>query len=349
MSPNSIVLQRGGSSPIPQRELDLEDDIIRLPEYDAAAAADRLRLTLIGRWASPTVILEESLSHTKVSTPGGSLVSVSHDENTCPELTPEERELKRKQRAEAHDPKGLIEFNGASRQNISNCLKRPPISTIWKTQHPLLRPESSNRASQKPYQDRDSSRNPPRGQKDHQNKEVWSRLELRRRSTEPYRSSKTHHAQRPRELSENSNTRRRPEYSQQRTTGNNIRSPRSNHNAPTSPAHQHFGYRAHASSQGLSHNGAVSDSQRTLTEPHNSGQTPDRIPITNLPLIQEFEEERILCIKRKAPVTDTPTAREKLLPPLHSKLVIRDNSTLPSSPAPARYALDSPLKSSRMI
>ncbi|KAH0906448.1 hypothetical protein HID58_038275, partial [Brassica napus] len=52
---------------------------------------------------------------------------ISHDENTCPQLSPEEREIKRKQRAENHvindNQRPLIQ--GTQGYNSGNSLKRP--------------------------------------------------------------------------------------------------------------------------------------------------------------------------------------------------------------------------------
>ncbi|KAJ4911314.1 Uncharacterized protein Rs2_05935 [Raphanus sativus] len=48
MSQSSLIVRKGGSSAV-RRKLDSEDEIIRIPDCDIDAVADRFRLTLIGR------------------------------------------------------------------------------------------------------------------------------------------------------------------------------------------------------------------------------------------------------------------------------------------------------------
>ncbi|KAF3532900.1 hypothetical protein DY000_02042102 [Brassica cretica] len=135
------MVLRGESPDRGNRGLDLEKDIIRIPECDMTAMAERFKLTLIGPKALGTKMAIDATSariqisvnidkplqfEGTVGFPNGDTGKVtflyvglhrycftckmiSHDENSCPELTEAQREQKRLQRLALNSP-------GAQRQ-----------------------------------------------------------------------------------------------------------------------------------------------------------------------------------------------------------------------------------------
>ncbi|KAH0893229.1 hypothetical protein HID58_055658 [Brassica napus] len=112
---------------------------------------------------------------------------ISHDENTCPQLTPAEREFKKKQRAEsqANNDRARLPIQGSQMYNTRNPLKRPRSPVHGRNTSPVVASTPSShpiRDAQNPdYQNRDlrsSSRQDTGAQ---QGREVWSRLEAPRR------------------------------------------------------------------------------------------------------------------------------------------------------------------------
>ncbi|KAL0677736.1 hypothetical protein Bca4012_005717 [Brassica carinata] len=138
---------------------------------------------------------------------------ISHDENTCPQLTPEEREIKRKHRAENHaindNQRPLIQ--GTQGHNSGNSLKRPR-SPIYGRHHS---PQSFSKDDELYRNDKRRKNFPSKDSKDtrgngyqtrdhissgrldnrhsHSNKEVWSRLEIPNEREHQQRGNRDHH------------------------------------------------------------------------------------------------------------------------------------------------------------
>ncbi|KAF3517703.1 hypothetical protein DY000_02061164 [Brassica cretica] len=119
MSQSSLLIRNRVSSNGDRKTPQLEDDIIRILECDLNDVKERFRLTLIGRARIQVSIdADKPLQfERRIGFPSGDIGKVtltydglqrycftcnliSHDENTCPLLAPEERELKRKLRLE---------------------------------------------------------------------------------------------------------------------------------------------------------------------------------------------------------------------------------------------------------
>lgn len=274
---------------------------------------------------------------------------ISHDESTCPQLTPEERELKRQQRAELN-AQGEPPFDRA--RSDDRIVKRPsslsngrhsPLAGRQRTtisnqsqndyrrddnrredKRQKLSPDRDNRASRSNQReegnDRDLSRRiQPRSE------DIWRRIELPPRSSSAYgkiTSSRDPHRE-SRHLQRNREPRRQVPYNRrqnQRHQDTRSWRPRS----PLRPApHSDAPYTdaAPTSSRAprLEHNDpardvpsrAASDSQRTISD--QLGQLELGEIRSNRPKspTAETEEERIRRIKGKAHITDTPTSRDR--------------------------------------
>ncbi|KAF2542721.1 hypothetical protein F2Q68_00030396 [Brassica cretica] len=203
---------------------------------------------------------------------------ISHDENTCPQLTPVEREAKRRQRAESHginDHTRLpIQGSQAYNSNSRNPLKRPrypsngrhlsPLATSRSNE--LLREDkrrknssasSTAREVRKPdYQPRDHRSSSRHDTRSHQGKEVWSRLEILNNWDEARgRNNERHH---PR------NTHRHVALRQRNSSTTEWR-PRRNNEVPTNRASEARVPR-HALPDPTERSQATYDSQRTISD-----------------------------------------------------------------------------------
>ncbi|XP_013709079.1 uncharacterized protein LOC106412721 [Brassica napus] len=151
---------------------------------------------------------------------------ISHDENTCPQLTPEEREYKRKQLLEnqANNDQTRLPIHGSQNFNPRNQLKRPrpplkgrhysPAETSRSNElyHDEKRRKSTpsffstreTRVTTYQANDRKSSSREDNRQP-HHGREVWGRLEIPTRWEDTHRGrSNNHH---PRSLSRKEETR----------------------------------------------------------------------------------------------------------------------------------------------
>lgn len=130
---------------------------------------------------------------------------ISHDENTCPELTPAEREIKRKQRAESNPntDRDRLPYQSSQAYNARNTLKRPrsplngrPLSPLATSRSNELSREdkrhksspsshSNHAARNSDYQGRDPKSTSRYENRSQQNREVWNRLEIPYGGREP--------------------------------------------------------------------------------------------------------------------------------------------------------------------
>ncbi|CAN7071353.1 unnamed protein product [Brassica oleracea var. botrytis] len=245
MSQSSLMIRKGGSTNGDRRALNSEDDIIRIPECDITDAKERFRLTL---WASianalgKKLLVDEKKARIQVSIdvdkplqferrfgfPNGYIGKVtltyeglhrycftcnliSHDENTCPQLTPEEREYKRKQRLEnnASNDQTRLPIQGSQGLNSRNQLKRPRSPLIGRYQssaatsrsNQLYRDEKRRKSTPSSFSTREtretadhtydrksSSRQDNRHL--HHGREVWSHLEIPSRREDTHRGGR---------------------------------------------------------------------------------------------------------------------------------------------------------------
>lgn len=144
---------------------------------------------------------------------------ISHDENTCPQLTPAEREIKRKQRIELYaKEQARYPLQGPPSLNLRSSLKRSRSPSNGRHSSPMAtsRINDQNREKKRrkseysanathegrssDYHLRDhksSSRQDDRSNRSHKSREVWSRLEIptRREDTRETRgrSNDRHH------------------------------------------------------------------------------------------------------------------------------------------------------------
>ncbi|KAL0837362.1 hypothetical protein Bca101_089252 [Brassica carinata] len=255
---------------------------------------------------------------------------ISHDENSCPQLTPEEREAKRKQRAENHA------LNDQSRRFLQdsqgydprNSLKRPRSPTYGRQFSPttssknsaLAHEEKRRKHSPPLYSSREarvsgrqtrdlnsSSRQDKR--QSHHGKEVWSRLEIPSRRDESKSLARTSDRRPPRVS---------PRYAAPRLR--NVSSidwrPRRSFDAAKNretPA----GVSRHAPNEHTERSRVTLDSQKTISDISAPLEPGEIIPTHRSKAIQSLasdgicEEERTRRLKGKAIATDSPTSKAK--------------------------------------
>ncbi|CAN6921752.1 unnamed protein product, partial [Brassica oleracea] len=245
MSQSSLMIRKGGSTSGDRRALNSEDDIIRIPECDITDAKERFRLTLIGQIANALgkkLLVDEKKARIKVSIdvdkplqferrvgfPNGDIGKVtltyeglhrycfacnliSHDENTCPQLTPEEREYKRKQRLEnnASNDQTRLPIQGSQGLNSRNQLTRPRSPMIGRYQssaatsrsNELYRDEKRRKSTPSSFSTRETretadhtyDRKSSSRQDNHHlhhGREVWSHLEIPSRREDTHRGGR---------------------------------------------------------------------------------------------------------------------------------------------------------------
>ncbi|CAN7067315.1 unnamed protein product, partial [Brassica rapa subsp. trilocularis] len=263
---------------------------------------------------------------------------ISHDENVCPQLTPEERELKRQQRAiinaqgdtlsiqTGHDgrvpnlkrPRSpLHERNspppGRQRTSPSNLSERDYRREGKRHAHSPHRDTRAYRPSQKDYpRDNDNSyRNNTRKE------DVWRRLEILPRASSAYgklNSSRTSRRENPYPQKNRENKQPMPyngRYSSNRQQATREWRPRSPPKIiPSTDMVPVSSRTPHMEQEGPSR--AVSDSQRTISDQFGHLELGElRTEDQPKSPIAETDEERLRRIKGKGLITDTPTSRER--------------------------------------
>ncbi|WZZ60914.1 hypothetical protein YC2023_061021 [Brassica napus] len=254
---------------------------------------------------------------------------ISHNENTCPQLSPAERELKIKQRAGNHltNDQTQPHLQDSQAFNSRNTLKRPRFPINGRHSSPLtssrnnesLQEEkrrkstpsahSPREARNLGYQARDLRSSSRQDHNSHQGREVWSRLEIpTRREESRGRTNDRHHsrnlfpypAPRPRNSSSMEWRPIRNNEDQRNRTSDN-RALR------------------HTTINRSERSRATFDSQRTISENRASLESGE-IPVSknrgdatiDATIDAETEEERIRRIKGKAIATDTPAVEPKI-------------------------------------
>ncbi|CAN6884251.1 unnamed protein product [Brassica oleracea] len=285
---------------------------------------------------------------------------ISHDENTCPQLSPAERELKIKQRAGNHltNDQTRPHLQDSQAFNSRNTLKRPRFPINGRHSSPLtssrnnesLQEEkrrkstpsahSPREARNLGYQARDLRSSSRQDHNSHQGREVWSRLEIpTRREESRGRTNDRHHsrnlfpypAPRPRNSSSMEWRPIRNNEDQRNRTSDN-RALR------------------HTTINRSERSRATFDSQRTISENRASLESGE-IPVSknrgdatiDATIDAETEEERIRRIKGKAIATDTP-ARTSSMAQRNAALTITEKPSEPSqqrSRPDQRYQLPS--------
>ncbi|KAJ4880975.1 Uncharacterized protein Rs2_38030 [Raphanus sativus] len=280
---------------------------------------------------------------------------ISHDESACPELTPEERELKRQQRIELNAKEDPLSVS--TRQDARSLItKRPRSPPTGRLSPPIGRhqlPPSHHPRSYRKEEKRQklSPSRDSRGHGYNQNvssnarentnynlprkEDVWKRLDLPHRTSSAYGKTYPSHAphresSRSQRSGETYQGRHPPRYQSNRTL--RPRSPRrSTHYSDTAPV---------SSSAPLPEqqapSRAISDSQRTISDQLGNlvlGDTnrgdQERNQISQR---AETEEERTRRIKGKAHISDTPTSRERAPRLRSTSLSIREPVDAPNAP-----------------
>lgn len=280
---------------------------------------------------------------------------ISHDENSCPLLTPEERDLKRKQRAEsyANDDYARLPSQSTQGYNSRSSLKRPRSPPSGRHLSPPSSPRNNRklhddkrrksitssfsthqtRASEYSNKDRTNSGRLENRQP-HDSNEVWSRLALpyrregtdRRRNDQLYSRSKSHH--------ENSQKGRNSTYEWRPRRHNEA--PRNR--APTTREPHSGPYDREEKSR------ATYDSQKTISDNRvslESGEidTNRRHEAATATTERETEEERTRRLKGKAIATGSPSPQEKAahlasLAARGTSLMIREAPAAPTHRTP---------------
>ncbi|KAH0911736.1 hypothetical protein HID58_035057 [Brassica napus] len=280
---------------------------------------------------------------------------ISHDENSCPLLTPEERDLKRKQRAEsyANDDYARLPSQSTQGYNSRSSLKRPRSPPSGRHLSPPSSPRNNRklhddkrrksitssfsthqtRASEYSNKDRTNSGRLENRQP-HDSNEVWSRLALpyrregtdRRRNDQLYSRSKSHH--------ENSQKGRNSTYEWRPRRHNET--PRNR--APTTREPHSGPYDREEKSR------ATYDSQKTISDNRvslESGEidTNRRHEAATATTERETEEERTRRLKGKAIATGSPSPQEKAahlasLAARGTSLMIREAPAAPTHRTP---------------
>ena len=289
---------------------------------------------------------------------------ISHDENTCPLLAPEERELKRKLRQENLENNERARFpiqgsQGFNSQgfNSRNPLKRARSPTNGRHPSPsensryseLNREEKRRRSASSSYQPRETRVTDPRARdrksssrqenhNTHHGREVWSRLEIPASKKELQRSQRgrtTKHSERNIFRKETSRPSHKP-YAEwrPRSLAGDHRSRSGNYLAPRQTQDER-----------MERSRATFDSQKTITDNRGSLESGEFFE-THRPDLDaaRAEEDRIRRLKGKAIATGTPPPTRKTPRPL-----IRANQgiilTSPVKPtdAPQVQRYDQPL------
>ncbi|KAH0903074.1 hypothetical protein HID58_042577, partial [Brassica napus] len=270
---------------------------------------------------------------------------ISHDENTCPQLTPAERELKRKQRAESHatNDQSKIPFHDTQGYLPRNSLKRPRSPLYGRHHSPsstsknsgLDGEEKRRKYSPSSYSTREaratshqtryhSSVSRHENRQSHHGKEVWSRLEI------PIRR----HEERNGECQHSRNV---PHYvaSRSRNTPTSRRHPRRNNEVARNKASTNWVPRK--TPQGHTERSqATYDSQKTISDNRESLESGEVVPNRGTEaIIEETEAKRTRRLKGKAIVTDSPTSNAK---ETHPSLMARRSKNLTITEQP----LDAP-------
>ncbi|CAN6829212.1 unnamed protein product [Brassica oleracea] len=378
MSQSSLI-RKGGPSNGDRSIQRAEDEIIHIPECDLNYVKDRFRLTLIGPNALGTkLFVDDKKARIQVSIdadkpqqferrigfPNGDIGKVtlsydglhrycftckliSHDENTCPQLSPEERELKKKQRLESLNPneQSRLPLQAPYGDNSRNLLKRPRSppngryhSLLESSRHSEFNREEKIRKSMHPsystrearvtgLQTRDrksSSRQDNRYT--HQRREVWSRLESPIRKGEAQRGRSSNYY--PRSSPRNDKTRSSYNAHTEWRPRRGLEEPRSriNNNA--------------VSRQGVNdrieRSRATVDSQKTITDNRVSLESGEIVVTRGTEAANDIadvnaEEERIRRLKGKAIATATsPPAVVRR----YSTLSIRDKAPEKATKSP---------------
>ncbi|KAL0715751.1 hypothetical protein Bca4012_065073 [Brassica carinata] len=321
----SPLPRKGGPSSGARREITSEDDITRIPEC-------------LHRYFFTCNL-------------------ISHDGNTCPLLTPAEREIKRKLRAEnyANNEQALLPIQDSQPYNSRNPLKRPRSPSNGRQLSPLVTSRSKYLLRNDKRQKSTSSlsiretRNPGYHSRDHKNssrqntrhsdqsREFWSRLEIpNRREDSRGRSYATRDLNRDRYQSRNATRHITPRG---RTNSSKEWRPRRSFEAPRNRASENRASEnralRHTSHNHMEKSRATYDSQRTISNVRaslESGEINENENRNTEATSTETEEERIRRIKGKAIITDTPPSRAKKassipLAPRNTALTISEKAT----------------------
>ncbi|RID63569.1 hypothetical protein BRARA_E02567 [Brassica rapa] len=252
---------------------------------------------------------------------------ISHDENTCPQLTPEEREYKRKQRLEnnASNDQTRLPIQGSQGLYSRHHLKRPrspqngryQSSAATSRSNELYREEKRRKSTPSSFStreprettyhayDRKSSSRQDNRQL-HHGREVWNRLEI------PSRREGTHRGGRisnhlPRSLARKEDHRPLKQLSQEW---------RPRRNSDTSRSKSNVNNMTRQSAHGrMEKSHATIDSQKTISENRVSLESGEIIA-TNKGEVANIvsEEERIRRLKGKSIAIDSPTSQAKDTP-----------------------------------
>ncbi|KAL0826059.1 hypothetical protein Bca101_049736 [Brassica carinata] len=340
MSQSSLMLRKGGSSNGDHRALNSDDDIIRIPECDINDAKERFHLTLIGRTFTEIanalgkkLFVDDKKARIQVSIeadkplqferrigfPNGDIGKVtltsevlhrhcftcnliSHDENTCPQLTPEEREYKRKQLLEnqANNDQTRLPIHGSQNSTSrSNELyrdekRRKSTPSFFSTRETRV---TTYQANDRKSSSREDNRQP------HHGREVWGRLEIPTRWEDTHRGrSNNHH---PRSLSRKEETRPIKKPSMEWRPRPNVESSRSKSNINIMPQQLE-----HDRMEGYC---ATYDSQKTISDKRASLESGEIVVTRGTEAENAVSEEEIIRrLKGKSIATDMPTLLGKL-------------------------------------
>ncbi|KAF8051283.1 hypothetical protein N665_1754s0001 [Sinapis alba] len=266
---------------------------------------------------------------------------ISHDENACPNLTQEERDLKRKQRAEINaqgdNPRSSLACPPSSarpetlqRSRSPSYGRHPPLTGRHRNSPPKQIQDDYRREEkrQKHSSSRDYGGYQPTqkersfawefSHKNHTHKEnVWRRLELPPRTSSAYgknpnsRTSRNENSFPHRERTTKITVPPRDRHSNHRHQDSRVWRPRLPPRDPpttdTTPVSSRAPHRVFDT-----HTLAVSDSQRTISDHPGNLEPGEIIRGDHLKSpTSETAEERLRRIKGKSLITDTPTSRDR--------------------------------------
>ncbi|KAG2277883.1 hypothetical protein Bca52824_060438 [Brassica carinata] len=234
---------------------------------------------------------------------------ISHDENTCPLLAPEERELKRKLRQEnlENNERARFPIQGSQGFNSRNPLKRArsptngshPSPSVTTRYSKLNREEKRRRSASSSYQPRETRVTDPRARDrksssrhenhyTHHGREVWSRLE------NPPRKKELQGSQRGRTTKHSERNIFRKETSQHRNRSGNYLPPR------------------RTEDERMERSRATFDSQKTITDNRVSLESGEFFETHRSDFDAAMaEEERISRLKSKVIATGPPSPTHK--------------------------------------
>ncbi|KAL0655255.1 hypothetical protein Bca4012_075839 [Brassica carinata] len=243
---------------------------------------------------------------------------ISHDENTRPQLTPAEREIKRKQRLENHaaNEQQRLPIQGSQGFSSGNQLKRPrsplyerhhsPLATsrngelyrVEKRRKGTTSLSSTREARDNGYHTRDHKSS---GRQDnrhsHRDREVWSRLEIPAIRGDSHRGQNNNQYSRGNPRTETP----RPNFTFEWRPRQSLEDPKYKTSNNTTPRHAEYERRERSR--------VTYDSQKTISDNRMSLESGeiDVTRITYAKTAADAEEERIRRLKGKAIITDTPT------------------------------------------